>query len=108
MVRRIAQALMMHVYYDMSAVVSLARDGSVMEVAMFDTAFAGDKIRPGAGAEQVWLITGHPMGDTQLNEMDRRNIMRLKRQTPRMPMRVFVAGEDIGVLEVELSCAENL
>jgi len=101
MIKRIARALLMGIYYEVSAVVYLGSAGEVLDVRLFDTCFG--KIQPAACEEaaQVCLLTNHPEGRVALYEQDTKNIA-LLREMMDVPLRVFVTGEDIGVIEIRL------
>ena len=91
----------MGIYYEVSAVVYLGSAGEILDVSLFDTYFGNMKMSICEKAVQVWLLTNHPEGKETLYEQDRRNAARLKAAAD-MPLRVFVTGEDIGVLEIRL------
>ena len=68
MMKEIARALLIHVYHPVSAVVSLDGIGGVMDVFLFDTKFAGARIKVHECAKEVALITNHPEGSMSLYE----------------------------------------
>ena len=108
MIQKIAENLMIRVYYDFSAVVSLDAKGNVTGVSLFDTEFGGRWMHAEPDAAQIWLMIHHPDGNRQLTQKDLENIAALREAKPFIPLRVFIAGEDIGVTEAVLSVQSNL
>ena len=98
---RLAEMLMMRVYVPFSAVVSLDERGRVLLLDQFDTAFAGETMTMEPRAAEVWLMTNHPEGRRELTEADERNVRRLLER--RKDARVFIVGEDVGCIEVEIT-----
>ena len=49
---------------------------------------------------QAWMICGHPDGSLELSEEELRNLDRLRESLNVDRIRVFLAGEDIGVIEL--------
>ena len=86
---KLAEMLMMRVYVPFSAVVSVDEQGGVVALCQFDTAFAGE------------TMTNHPEGRPELTEEDERNAHRLLAR--RKDARIFIVGEDVGCMEVEIA-----
>ena len=101
-IRKIAENLLIRVYYEFGAVVSLDEKENVIGVSLFDTEFGGRWIRAEPDAAQLWLLIHHPDGNRELTQKDLENIAVLKKALPFMPLRIFIAGEDIGVTETAL------
>lgn len=95
-------ALLTDVYYAFSACVSLDDVGNVLALHLFDTAFAGDRPTPAPEASEVWLFTQHPWNGTALTQEDEANIARVRTRLCGAKLRVFVTGENIGCVEMEV------
>ena len=102
MVQRIAEALLIRVYGDVSDVVSLDENGEVQGVQMFDTRFGGEWMQAEPNAREIWLMSNHPQGNRMLSDEDMANAARIKERQPFIPLRMFITGEDIGCREVAL------
>ncbi len=98
---KLAEMLMMRVYVPFSAVVSVDEQGGVVALCQFDTAFAGETMTFDPCAAEVWLMTNHPEGRPELTEEDERNAHRLLAR--RKDARIFIVGEDVGCMEVEIA-----
>ena len=98
--QEIAQSLLMELYTPTTAVVQLDRGGAMTGIRLFDTLFGGRTIRPKADCAQAWMICGHPDGCLELSEEERRNLERLRTSLNVHRIRVFLAGEDIGIIEL--------
>lgn len=98
----LAQNLLMHVYYRLSAAVSLDASGHPSWVRMFDTEFGSMCMRVAQDADEVWLMSNHPEGQTSLYEADMNNLMLLRAAAPKARLRVFVVNEDTGCTEIDL------
>lgn len=99
--RRLADMLMMRVYTPFSAVAAVDESGRVLSLCQFDTLFAGESMTFDEAGAQVWLLTNHPDGRRSLTREDEANVRRLLAR--RRDARVFIAGEDIGCVEVEIA-----
>lgn len=99
--QEIAQSLLMELYTPTTAAVLLDSDGAMTDIRLFDTLFGGGAIRPTADCTQAWMICGHPDGSLELSEEERRNLERLRESLNVEHIRVFLAGEDIGVIELQ-------
>lgn len=99
----ISSALLERVFYPVTAVVSLDAAGGMIELYLFDTELARPDAPIAPGTGQLWLLTNHPEGYRHLNDHDWRNIRELRRRAPGVPLRVFIAGEEMGCLEVEMA-----
>lgn len=95
----IAEALLMHIYWPVSAVISFDENDVIFNVSMFDTEFAGERICPDKNAAKIWLMSNHPEGFKAPYETDLVNLSRIWRKAPSAKIRLFITGEDIGVLE---------
>ena len=102
MIQKIAESLLIRVYHEFGAVVSLDEQGNVIGVSLFDTEFGGRWMRAEPDAAQLWLLIHHPDGNRNLTQKDMENIAALKEMHPFVPLRIFVAGEDIGLMEAAL------
>lgn len=98
----IAQTLLMHVLYEVSAVVSIAADGSVVCIKLFDTVFGGEYMCVDAAAKEVWLMSNHPEGRTELYKADRTNLRWIQAAVPTARVRLFITNEDFGCMEMDL------
>ncbi len=98
--QEIAQSLLMELYTPTTATVLLDSDGAMTGIRLFDTLFGGRAVRPTEDCVQAWMICGHPDGSLELSEEELRNLDRLRESLNVERIRVFLAGEDIGVIEL--------
>ena len=97
-----AQRLMARVYVSFSAVISLNREGEVIELFQFDTYFPDGEIIVAKDAAQVWLMSNHPEGMRQMTQEDWRNLRLVQQAVGGAQVRMFLAGEELGCVEVEI------
>ncbi len=97
-----AQRLMARVYVSFSAVISLNREGEVIELFQFDTYFPDGEMIVAKDAAQVWLMSNHPEGMRQMTREDWRNLRLVQQAAGRAQVRMFLAGEELGCVEVEI------
>ena len=57
--------------------------------------------KPRLTSSKYWVILGHPEGWTQMDELDEDVLDRLRCCVGTAPIRAFIAGEEIGCVEVE-------
>lgn len=100
--KQVSRALLERVFYPMTAILALDAQGEIIDLYLFDTEFAQEDIRVSEGAAEIWMMTNHPGGYRHLDELDWRTVRRVLKCVPGIPLRVFIAGEDIGCVEVEM------
>ena len=100
MIRKLAEELMIHVYYPVSAVVSMDDQGNCLAVRMFDTLFAGDCMVVHPDAAVVYLMSNHPEGRREPYPQDLENLEALKAKISGIEIRLIITGEDIGCIEI--------
>ncbi|HIU16092.1 MAG TPA: hypothetical protein IAC49_06480 [Candidatus Ventricola intestinavium] len=96
----LSEWMMNQVYVPFSMVVSLDGRAEVLTVCQVDTEMGELSIRLAPDAEEIWLLTNHPDGYTGLYEGDRKNLRRILRMAGPAKLIVFVAGEEIGCMQV--------
>ena len=99
--QELAQSLLMELYTPVTAVALLDSDGMVTGIRLFDTLFGGRELHPARDCAQGWVIFGHPDGSLELSGEEERCLQRVREGLNAERLRVFLAGEDIGVLELE-------
>ena len=97
-----ARRLMTRVYVAFSAVLSLDGEGNVIELFQFDTFFPDGEIVLAKDAAQVWLMSNHPEGMRMMTQEDWQNLRRVQEAAGRARVRMFLAGEELGCMEVEI------
>lgn len=97
-----ARRLMARVYVAFSAVLSLDTEGNVIELFQFDTFFPDGEIVLAKDAAQVWLMSNHPEGMRVMTQEDWQNLRRVQEAAGRARVRMFLAGEELGCMEVEI------
>ena len=101
MLRRIARALLLRVYYSMTAVVCFNGEGKLLSVQLFDTRFPSlDGLIP-CGTQSISLIISHQDGSSGITEEEIANCRNLAAQAGDVKMSIYVFGEDIGLLRVD-------
>ena len=102
MIRKLAEELMIHVYYPVSAVVSVDQEGNCLAVRMFDTMFAQSCLNIHCHAASVYLLSNHPEGYEEPYPLDLKNYEELRRMAGRRAVFLVITGEDIGCKEIFL------
>ena len=97
----IARALMTHVYTRLTCVVALDAQGRIADGYLLDTLYARHAVRACEHAAVYWVFLGHPEGWTQMDELDEDVLDRLRDCVSPAPIRAFIAGEEVGCLEVD-------
>lgn len=97
-----ARRLMARVYVAFSAVLSLDEEGKVIELFQFDTFFPNGEIVIAKNAAQVWLMSNHPEGMRLMTQEDWQNLRRVREATGGARVRMFLAGEELDCVEVEI------
>ena len=100
MIRKLAEELMIHVYYPVSAVISMDDAGNCLRVRMFDTLFAGEAMAVHPDAALVYLMSNHPEGWKEPYPQDLENFEALKTKMPGLEVHLIITGEDIGCIEI--------
>jgi len=101
-IRKLAEELMVRVYYPISAVVSLDENGRCLAVRMFDTMFAKTYLAIHRDAAQVYLLSNHPEGYEEPYPQDLENYEELSRIAAGIQIRFAITGEDVGYREIDL------
>ena len=76
---RLAQALLIHTGYAISAVVSLGEENEILEVFLFDTIWQAKHMRFSPASRRIDLISNHPCGEATPYNEDFENLKRLKK-----------------------------
>lgn len=97
-----AQRLMARVYVSFSAALSFDCEGKIIELFQFDTFFPEGEIIVAKDAAQVWLMSNHPEGMRRMMQEDWQNLRRVQEAAGRAKVRMFLAGEELGCVEVEI------
>ena len=97
-----AQRLMARVYVSFSAALSFDREGRIIELFQFDTFFPEGEIIVAKDAAQVWLMSNHPEGMRRMMQEDWQNLRRVQEAAGGAKVRMFLAGEELGCVEVEI------
>ena len=98
----IAECLLLHTDYPLTAVVSLDDDGRILKVHLSDTYWRADSLRIAPSAREIWLISHHPEGRKTPYEEDLRNLASIKGSVDGVSIRFFLASEYIGCIELFL------
>lgn len=98
---QLADALLDGIYYPVTALVSLDACGALLQVRLFDTQYAP---LPAAaeGCASVLVLFGHPDGWRTLHPIEESRLSQLRERLGGRPMRVFLAGEELGCLELNV------
>ena len=100
MFRQIAEQMLTHVFYRVSAVVGIGETQRVCSMRMFDTEFGAAYMHVPENAREIWLISNHPEGQISPYEADLEHAERILRAAPGVRLRLFVCGEDIGCIDI--------
>ncbi len=103
MFEQIAEHLLIHVFYRVSAVVVVEDMKRTDGITIFDTEFGGAYAAVPARAQEIWLISNHPEGQTLPYAADWENVEHLRRRAPKARIRLFICGEDIGCIEHQVA-----
>lgn len=95
-----ARDYLIHVFYRVSAAVSLDGSGGILSVRLFDTEWGGDALCVAPDAKEIWLLTNHEDGWPELYDVDRVHIARVRSKAPNAHLRVFITNEDWGCVPV--------
>lgn len=96
---QLAGALLEAIYYPVTALVSLDECGALLEVRLFDTQYA-PLPAPARGCASALVLFGHPDGWRALHPMEEGRLSELRERLGGRPVRVFLAGEELGCLEL--------
>ena len=97
-----AQRLLARVYVSFSAALSFDREGRIIELFQFDTFFPEGEIIVAKDAAQVWLMSNHPEGMRRMMQEDWQNLRRVQEAAGGAKVRMFLVGEELGCVEVEI------
>lgn len=100
---RIAENLLIHVFYRVSALVAVEDAQRVGSVRLFDTEFGEEYAVVPEHAQEIWLISNHPEGYPAPYAADLENMARIRRQALGAKLRLFICGEDIGCIEQKVA-----
>lgn len=98
-VDRVAEALLCDVYCPLTVLVSLNACGALMRLKLFDTLYAPLPM-PEVGCASVCLIFGHPDGWRAIHPVEQQRLAELRKLMNGRPVRVFLAGEELGCVEL--------
>ena len=98
---KFAEDYLIHVFYRVSAAVSLDGSGGILSVRLFDTEWGGDALCVAPDAAEVWLLSNHEDGGQALYPADCVNIGRVRSAAPGAQLRVFITNEDWGCIPVD-------
>ena len=96
---QLADALLADVYCPVTALVSLDARGAVLAVRLFDTLYA-PLPKPAQGCASALVLFGHPEGWRTLHPEEERRLAKLRERLGSRPMRVFLAGDELGCVEL--------
>ena len=100
---RIAENLLIHVFYRVSALVAVEDAQRIACVKLFDTEFGAEYMVVPERAQEVWLISNHPEGYPAPYAADLENMARIRRHLPEAKLRLLICGEDIGCIEQQVA-----
>ena len=100
--RYLAKMLLEDLCYPASAAVSIGASGEVLGVHLFDTMLCGERMRLIPDAAAYWLISGHADGVLPPYEEDWENLRRMRQMAGGRPVRLFLAGEYHGCVEIAM------
>ena len=96
---QLASALLEDVYCPVTALVSLDARGAVLAVRLFDTQYA-PLPNPAEGCASALVLFGHPEGWRALHPEEERCLAQLRERLGGRPLRVFLAGDELGCVEL--------
>lgn len=96
---QVAEALFSDVYCPMTALVSLNDCGDLIKLKLFDTLYAPLPM-PETDCASACLIFGHPDGWRALHPQERKRFRELRSLMDGKPVRIFLAGEELGCVEM--------
>ena len=96
---QIAGALLEGIYSPVTALVSLDVRGALLEVRLFDTQYAPLPALA-EGCASALVLFGHPDGWRALHPVEERLLSQLRGRLGGKAVRVFLAGEELGCLEL--------
>ena len=99
---RIAEALLIHTGYAISALVSLGEGGEILLVSLFDTLWQAEAMQIDPAAARFLLISHHPQGETAPYDADIENLLTLRRMAGGRGVRLYVASEYFACRQINL------
>lgn len=96
---QLAFALLKDLYTPVTALVSLDARGALLEVRLFDTQYA-PLPEPAQGCASALVLFGHPDGWRALHPAEESRLSQLRERLGGRPVRVFLAGEELGCMEL--------
>ena len=103
MLKRVAEKLLRRVYYPMTALVCWGRRERLIAITLFDTGFMEKERLIPYGIRRIDLICSHPDGRRELTQEEIANCRWIASHARGVKLRVYVYGEDIGLLRVDSS-----
>ena len=101
MYERIAHALLVPLFFRVSAVVSLDAKGSILYVDMLNTDWPRDEMCVETGTREIWLISNHPEGTKEPYPQDMDNLRRIASAAKGRSVRLFLCSEYFSCFEAE-------
>ena len=96
---QLADALLEGIYYPVTALASLDACGALLEVRLFDTQYA-PLPAVAEGCASALVLFGHPDGWRTLHPIEESRLSQLREELEGRPVRIFLAGEELGCLEL--------
>ncbi|MBQ4265563.1 MAG: hypothetical protein IJB85_08635 [Clostridia bacterium] len=101
-IEEIAERLLLHTGYPLTAVVSLDENGMMIDICLFDTYWQSDSMCVAPAASEIWLISHHPEGGKMPYNEDLYSMERVKAMVDGAQIRFFLVSEYDGCMALSV------